>query len=367
MNNKICHITTAHPAKDMRIFRKECVSLANHGFETHLIVANQKSEYNQGVQIHNIISPTSNRIQRMWKTTQIAFKKAVEIDADLYHFHDPELLPIGKKLKDLGKKVIYDAHEDLPRQILSKYYIPKLLRPFISILFEKYENYIVGKLDAILTATPFIRDRFLKINQNTVDINNFPDLENFIIPESKDKEHDVIYLGLMSKIRGIEEIVKMLEYTNASLSLIGSFQSKKEELFVKDMPTWNDVNFLGRKNRKDVADILSKSKIGIVTFLPVPNHVNAQPNKIFEYMAAGIPVVTSNFPLWKEIVEKYNTGVCVDPHDPKAIAEAVNYLLKNKAIADEMGKNGKRIIQEKFSWKPESKKLIQIYQKVLNS
>ncbi len=365
MKNKICHITTVHNAKDTRIFQKECVSLAKHGFETHLIVANQKSEIDQGVQIHNIISTTSGRIQRMRKTTQIALKKALEIDADIYQFHDPELLPVGLKLKKLGKKVIYDTHEDVPRQILSKYYLPAFVRPIISKVFEIYENRIAAKMDAVITATPFIRDRFLKINPITVDINNYPIFEKFNIEIPTEKTHDICYVGLMSKIRGIEEMIKMLEFTEAKMTLIGEFQSKGEEAFIKNLPTWNKVNFLGKKNRKEVADILSKSKMGIVIFHPEPNHINAQPNKIFEYMAASLPIVTSDFPLWRSIVTKHNAGVCANPLAPKEIAKAVNLLLENEEQSIQMGKNGQKAVQDVFNWKQEEEKLIQLYEQIL--
>lgn len=365
MKNKICHITTVHYAKDTRIFQKECVSLAKHGFDVHLIVANQKNEFDQGVHIHNIISTTSGRLQRMRKTTQIAFKKAMEIDAEIYHFHDPELLPVGLKLKKQGKKVIYDTHEDVPRQILSKYYIPSFIRPIIARVFEIYENRIAAKMDAIITATPFIRDRFLKINPNTVDINNYPIFEKFNIENPKEKIHDICYVGLMSKIRGIEEMIRMLEFTNAKMTLIGEFQSKEEEAFIKKLPTWKKVNFLGKKNRKEVAEILSQSKMGIVVFHPEPNHINAQPNKIFEYMAASLPIVISDFPLWKSIVTKHNVGICANPLAPKEIAEAVNVLLKNEAQAIQMGKNGQQAVQDVFNWKQQEEKLIKLYKQIL--
>ncbi len=365
MKNKICHITTVHYAKDTRIFQKECVSLAKHGFDTHIIVANQKSEIDQGIQIHNIISATSGRLQRMRKTTQIAFEKAMEIDAEIYHFHDPELLPVGLKLKKQGKKVIYDTHEDVPRQILSKYYIPSIVRPIIAKVFEIYENRIAAKMDAVIAATPFIRDRFLKINPNTVDVNNYPIFEKFNIENPKEKIHDICYVGLMSKIRGIEEMVRMLEFTDAKMTLIGEFQSKEEEKFIKKLPTWKKVNFLGKKDRKEVAKILSQSKMGIVVFRPEPNHINAQPNKIFEYMAASLPIVTSNFPLWRSIVTKHNAGVCANPLKPKEIAKAVNVLLGNEDESIQMGKNGQQAVQNVFNWRQEEEKLIKLYNQIL--
>ncbi len=364
-SKKICHITTVHVAKDTRIFQKECVSLAKHGFDTHLIVANQKSEIDQGVQIHNITSTTSGRLQRMRKTTQIAFAKAMEIDADIYHFHDPELLPVGLKLKQQGKKVIYDTHEDVPRQLLSKYYIPAFIRPIIAKVFEIYENRVAAKMDAVITATPFIRERFLKINPTTVDVNNYPIFEKFNVATPKEKIHDICYVGLMSKIRGIEEMIRMLEFTEAKMTLIGEFQSKEEEAFIKSLPTWKKVNFLGKKDRQEVAEILLQSKMGIVTFHPEPNHINAQPNKIFEYMAAGLPIITSDFPLWKSIVTKHHAGICANPLVPKEIADAVNVLLENDQQSIQMGKNGQKAVREVFNWKQEEEKLINLYEQIL--
>lgn len=367
MKKKVCHITTVHPAKDLRIFQKECTSLSQNDFETHLIVANQKSEIDRGINIHNIDCPTSGRLQRMRKTPKFAFQKALEIDADLYHFHDPELLPVGLKLKKKGKKVIYDTHEDVPRQILSKYYIPALARPIISRSFEIYENRIAAKLDGVITATPFIRDRFLKINPNTIDINNYPILEKFLTTDKREKIYDVTYVGLSSKIRGITEMVKMLEFTDAKLTLVGTFQSKEEEAEIRKLPTWEKVNFMGKRTRAEVSQILSQSKMGIVVFHPEPNHVNAQPNKVFEYMAASLPFVASDFPYWKNIVEEYNIGVCADPLNPKAIATAVNTLLQDSSLREKMGTNGQRAVKEIFNWKKEEEKLIKFYHQILQS
>ena len=111
------------------------------------------------------------------------------------------------------------------------------------------------------------------------------------------------------------------------LNLVGRFSEKAVEVKVKNLSAWSKVNELGFLNRHQVRDVLARSKAGLVTFLPVPNHVDAQPNKMFEYMSAGLPIITSDFPLWREIVEGNSSGICVDPLYPKAIAEAIQYLI----------------------------------------
>lgn len=304
-----------------------------------------------------------NRFTRMTKTVLDVFNKAKEINADIYHFHDPELLPVGLALKRRGKIVIYDIHEDLPRAILSKPWISPFIRKPVANIIEFIENYCARKLDYLMTATPFITERFLKINKNTVNINNFPMLDELIMDSSNllKGERQVCYIGGMVPIRGIYQLIEAADSIEGKIIFAGPVHPKEMEVTLNNH---KNIEYLGMLKRPEVREVLHLSVAGIVTFLPEPNNVNAQPNKMFEYMSAGIPVICSDFPLWRKIIEKYNCGICVNPENPKAIADAINYLLNNPEIAQEMGKNGRLAIERKFNWEEESKKLIDVYQSI---
>jgi glycosyltransferase involved in cell wall biosynthesis len=260
--------------------------------------------------------------------------------------------------------VIYDAHEDLPRQLQGKAYLK--FKKSISAFFEWYEDRVVKQLDAVITATPFIRDRFLKVNVNTIDINNFPLVSeiDFIGGDSVKKDTKVCFIGGISKIRGISYLVEALNELDVKLDLAGGIsEGFKAELV--GLKGWSQVNDLGFINRQESLRIKSESLAGIVTFLGLPNHVNAQPNKIFEYMASGLPVIGSNFPLWTEIIEENKCGICVNPESPEEIAKAINYILENPEIAKEMGSNGKKMVETKYNWNIEEKKLINFYAQLI--
>ena len=367
MSIKICHLTSVHPRYDTRIYFKELVSLKKYSFDTYLIVADGKRDEitKEGVKIYDVGKPR-NRKERMFIVTKKVFKKALEIDAELYHFHDPELIPIGLKLKKLAKKVIYDVHEDVPRDILTKDYIHPYIRKIISFSFERYENYASRKFDAVITATPYIRDRFLNLNKNTININNFPKLtELFNTIDWGKRKNEVCYIGGISKIRGIIELVKALEYTNTILHLAGNFESEDLKRKVMQLKGWKKVKYYGFVNKEKAREILNSVKIGIVTLLPSPNFINALPIKMFEYMSAGIPVIASNFPLWKDIIERNKCGICVNPLSPEEIANAINHILENDEVGKDMGKNGKNLVETKYNWENESKKLISIYNTLL--
>lgn len=370
ISKKIVHLTSVHPRHDTRIFIKQCNSLAAHGYDVTLVVADGKADECKGrVKIIDV-GYLPGRFNRMFKTTRRVLEKAIELDADVYHLHDPELIPIGLKLKRLGKRVIFDSHEDVPTDILDKPYINYFSRVFVSKIYQIYERLTLKRFDAIIAATPCIRDKLSAINVNTIDINNYPimgELMSGVVGHWSGRQHQIAYVGGIGLLRGIREIVHALEFTtsNARLQLAGEFGEPEVKAEVINFTGWQYVDELGFLNREEVSVLLSRCMAGLVTFHPLSNHVSAQPNKMFEYMSAGIPVIASNFPLWREIVEGNDCGLCVDPLDPKAIAQAIDFIINNPERARQMGEDGQRAVQTRYNWGVEEAKLLKVYAQVL--
>ena len=363
----ITHLTSAHPRYDIRVLLKECQSLSIYGFNTSLVVADgHGSEVFNRVHIFDV-GCSKGRLSRMLHVPHLVFRKAVELDSDLYHIHDPELLPIGVKLKKLGKKVLFDSHEDVPKQILGKHYLHPILRKLISKAYAFYESYACSRFDGVIAATPFIRDKFKLINQQTIDVNNFPILSEFDRVQSCVKSPgEVCYVGTIAQVRGVLELVAAMELTNSEvrLNMVGAFAEKNIQDKVSKQPGWSRINYLGVQDRQGVGEVLGKSIAGLVNLHPLINYLDALPIKMFEYMSAGIPVIASDFPLWREILEDNDCGICVNPLDPQDIANAINHLISHPEKASRMGKNGRRAILEKFNWSIEEKKLIKFYEQV---
>ena len=264
--------------------------------------------------------------------------------------------------------MIFDSHEDVPKQLLSKPYLGPLSSRILSRLFSIYENYACGKFTGIVAATPAIRSKFLQLNCSVVNINNFPmpgEFNNSIPVEPRERE--VCYVGGIADIRGIREIVKALEAVTSDvrLNLAGRFVEPRVEAEVKATAGWSRVNEMGFLDRAGICQVLRRSLAGLVTLHPTPSYPEALPVKLFEYMAAGTPCIASNFPLWREIVEESNCGLCVDPLDPDAIAAAIDYLIANPTRAREMGENGRRAVLDKYNWAAEERKLLDFYEGIL--
>lgn len=360
-------MTSAHQDGDIRIFHKECASLSEFGYDVHLVIPNTTSRVEKGVQIHSFDLKTTSRFKRFLKTAHRTYKIALGLDADIYHFHDPELLPYGLKLARKGKKVIYDAHEDVPRQILGKPWIPSVFRSFFSKSFERFEDYVAKRLSFIIVSTPTIKKRFLKVNPKSEAICNYPILEEIKAPINwEDRANEICYIGGITEIRGIRELIDAMPMTNnIKLNLAGNYspESFRDELTEKQ--GWQQVVEYGYVGRQEIVEILKRSKVGMVTLYPQENYLDSLPIKMYEYMFSGIPVIASNFPLWKEIIDENECGLCIDPKNPREIGLAINTILSDEIAAKKMGEHGRKAVLEKYNWSNEKAKLNSIYQSLV--
>lgn len=366
---KVCIITTVHPVFSTRIFHREAKTLARAGYDVTLVAQHDKNEIVDGVKIVALPKPR-NRFSRIFDLTWRAFRVALRQRADIYHFHDPELLPIGLLLKLLTRaKVIYDVHEDLPQQTLTKYWIPDPLKRPLAMFFNLIEKLLAQAMDAVVVATEGIAAQFKGLKPLVV--HNYPDVARLPTPPARAdaeeaQERVVIYIGKISKDRGVMEMVKAMEHlthiNRLYLDLLGNVEPPGLEDELRTLPGWCRVRMYGRVPLEAAYKALGKADIGIVYLHPEPRFIISLPIKLFEYMAVGLPVVASNFPLWKDIVEGNQCGVTVNPLNPKAIAQAIEYLLAHPEEARCMGENGRRAVAERYNWESEGRKLVALYE-----
>lgn len=360
---KICHFSSVHKWNDIRIFKKMCVSLAANGFQVTLVAPNAEEGMHNGVQVVSVNVDTSSRFKRMFKTAKSVYKKALSIEADVYHFHDPELLRYGKRLSRRGKKVVYDSHEDVPADILDKSYLgPVWLRKIISKLYNSYEKKLTLKLSGVISVSDPITQKFS--NQNKITIHNYPIISTF------KKTNDVVktapikinYSGGLTRIRGIKEMIDGLGFMEEDTQMIIAGQWESDDYFseCKSSPGWQKVDYLGLISLEENYATMAKCHIGIVNFLPVANHLNALPNKAFEYFAAGLVVQMSNLDFWlKEFGDYANYH---DPNNPKEIGAALDKLVRKSSELDALGQKGKAYVLEHKSWESQAVLLENFYQ-----
>ncbi len=365
---KVCHITSAHPKEDVRIFHKECVSLVREGYDVTLVQQGEDGEKN-GVHIAGFGNIASNRIKRILLTSKQAYKKACSVNADIYHIHDPELLPYALKLKRKGKKVIFDSHEHTAEAVFEKEWLPSFIRKMVFEIYSAYQKRICKKLDAVVTVTPNIVNYFKAFQENTVQIANYPIFEEGINNISSKKKVQVAFAGGISSQWNHHIFLKALErIPQCKYCLCGSCSETYFES-LKQLKGWKQVEFLGKIPHKEVATHLEESMIGLALLSPGRNtdwqNGTIGNTKIFEEMMAGLPVICTDFVLWKEFVERYKCGICIDPKNINQIENAVRYLIDNPEIAKQMGENGRKAIKKEFNWGVEEKKLYELYRRVM--
>ena len=371
MNRTITHLTSVHPRYDTRVFLRECCSLAKvEEYSVSLIVAdNLGDELKNDVSIYDV-GKLDGRLNRVLKTTKKVFQKAKELDSDIYHFHDPELIPIGLKLKRMGKEVIFDVHEDTSSQIKNKFYIPKPFRAMFGFMYSILNGYIAKKFRLVLAEASYeaiYKDK----TQDYIILQNFPDtkfLEPYRVVERR--KNGIFYIGGVSNERGLDVTIKALKILKDRdidfyMHYIGPIYSQNLIADLDLEGIEDKIKFYGNMVLNEGFEISKECKVGLSVLKPVKNMQTSYSTKVFEYMAVNLPVITSNFPLYQDVVETFHTGRCIDPQDGSELADAIEYIFTHEEEAKVMGENGSRAVAEQFNWDIENRKLLALYEEIL--
>jgi glycosyltransferase involved in cell wall biosynthesis len=364
----IIHFTTVHPRDDSRIRSKEVASLARAFGDVSLYVQDGLGNERDSILGYSVVDtgPRLPRLKRMMVGGWRMFRAVWKAKPHVAHFHDPELLPWAILLRVVGVKIIYDVHEDMPQQVKHNPGLPpwaqRILPPFVAVA-----EWVGGRIfDGLAVPTQTIADRFPP--RKTILVRNFPMLEELHLPHAApmtERPLHFAYVGYISEVRnifGMMQAVAKLADPAARLRLVGSFAIQDTEDRARAMPEWQQwVQFEGWASRQQVGQILGDVRGGLVVLQPVEHEMLTLPIKLFEYMAAGLPVIASDFPVWRPIVDGAQCGILVDPLDPSAIAGAMRWLIDHPDAAAEMGARGRAAVERDYSWLPEAERMISFY------
>jgi glycosyltransferase involved in cell wall biosynthesis len=348
---EIVHLGAASARDDRRIVDKQCRALAARGHRVTLVLADGRGDaWRDGVRIVDA-GPGA-----LLAATPRLYRRALALRPDIVQLHHPALLPAGLRLRRHGCKVLYDAGAGAA---------DGAARRALAALWRRLERQACRRLDGVIAASPSARDAFLPLNRATVCVGDFP------LPDEcgdglawAERPVRVCHEGALSAIRGIVELVRACELLQSQvrLSLAGDFTEAALAARMLARPGWRRIDALGRLGRPGIGALRASSRAGLITPHATPAALGAPPATLFETMAAGIPVIASDFPLWRAVVEAHACGLCVDPRDPPAIAAAIDYLASHPDIARRMGENGRRAVRARYNWHHESAKLVAYYE-----
>lgn len=364
-------MTTVHHPYDPRIYYKQCLSLHKANYDVTLISQSADGKEEMDMPIKHIPLKTyTSRWKRMIFGTWDAYKKAKKQQADIYVFHDPELLFAAALLKKQHNIVVYDIHEDYITSILQKDYLNKPIKKLIAKTYALMEKLFTRKM-ALSLAEKYYQD----IYHRGVCILNYPLLnENMMQLDRKQQEpeNSVLYTGNVTVERGarIHATLPKLD-PNLKVQFIGKCPSSlaaEMKQIAKGQASHLHIEGIDAfvvKERIEEMYLSRRWLAGIALFPPTEHYMKKELTKFFEYMNAGLPIICSNFPVWKQFIETYECGIAVDPYNEVEIKSAIQTLRDNPDLAYQMGENGRRAVVEELNWQAEERKLLRWYDELV--
>ncbi len=372
---RVCILTSVHDPFDPRIFHKQARTLATAGYSVLLLAPSSVCATVDGVRVVGLPPPRSRwgRPRLWWRLLRAARRTR----ADIYHFHDPELLPLGLLLARLtGRPVVYDAHEYYREELLTRPWIPRRLRRIAAEAVHRMESLAARRLAAVVTVNEHMAAGFRSRGaRRAVAIHNYPSLAYFPAPVTHhDPSPVVVYAGLLNEERGLSTVwhatrALRLSLPDALVRIIGRVDFSAAPAAVsRESSTWEQqtaARLQGVIPATEVPAALAAAAAGWIPFRPTPNNTRAVPLKLLEYMAAGLPVVASDAGVMAAIVRAAGCGLLVPADDPQAHAAALARLLRNPDEARAMGIAGRRAVETRYTWEAEAGRLRSLYRDLL--
>ncbi|MHC1765389.1 MAG: glycosyltransferase family 4 protein [Verrucomicrobiia bacterium] len=360
-----CHLSTVHRWFDERILHKECKTLARSGWDVRFIVPADEAKELDAVKILPL-RPYRTKLGRRTLGLLEIVAKALRQKADVYHFHDPELIPVGLLLSMLGQIVIYDAHEDYQQKFAGRGGGSRTVR-LASDVWWRIERISASSFSHVITADTHTKAKFGE--KSATSCANFPPTKFTAVTRRREPGViRVIYVGQMRPDRGLLQMAQALGYLrdlDVEFHIVGSTPDAE---LIRHLQSYQRVVLRGRIPWEELNQHLADADIGVVLLQPVPGYTYCPGEnivKLWEYMAVGLPVVISDFPKLRTLMAELGCGMTVDPTDPKAIAGATRCLVRDRDMRDRMGKKGRQAVLSRCNWEVEGAKLLHVYSSLL--
>jgi len=348
--------------------------LAKEGYEVYLVAPNTKSKVVNGINIVGVSVKSMNPIYRLMVSSKKIYQAAFKINADIYHFHDIELFKYGVKLKKKGYKVIFDSHENWISYVEEIKWLPSFVKKISENIIKRNYRKHLNNFDAVITVSPNIVDSLKEFSLKVFQITNYPLIKNQYEIISKEdflkRENKICYIGTVYSNSNQETIIHVIDQISDVEYIIVGTVSAKFKNHLSLLPGWKRVKFIEKVPKPELKNIFNICIAGIIIFDYSPNCGGRKGtmgnNKIFEYMEAGLPVICTDFEMWKNnIIDKYNCGICVEPGNQEQLKDAITVLVSDHEKAYQMGLNGRNAVLNEFNWVTQEKILLEIYHSIV--
>lgn len=368
---KVCHVISGYFRNDARVFLRQCLSLKKAGYEVSIVTNDgDPDEVLEGIPI-----VACRLYLPRWKVLLAAKRQfmpeLMRVDADVYQLHSPELLPLSKPLRRLGKAVVYDAHEDLPRHILEKEWLPAILRRPLGFAAEHYLRGTLRQIDDVVSPHSHVVEQLQRTVGKGTLVANFPIIQGLsgaTEAEFAARPASVCYSGTAYLHSNQEATLDALAGLPDVRYRVAGYIGEAHRQALQQRPGAGQMEYLGRVGQAELRALYTSSVAGLALIDYKLNQGGKlgsyAVNKFFEYMEAGLPVICTDYTLWREIVERYECGVCVAPGSADEIRAAIEYIISDRDRAFRMGQNGRRAVLEEFNWGSEERKYLAVFERL---